>query len=69
MYLVAGYDDLPIAEHFIPALTTIHQPRRALGRLAAETLLALLNKETIDAVQVIDPWLMARDSTSAYLEP
>lgn len=63
---VVGYDDLLIAEHFIPALTTVHQPRRALGRIAAKTLLASLRQEKIEQVQVIDPWLIVRDSTTPY---
>ncbi|MFI5913028.1 LacI family DNA-binding transcriptional regulator [Dactylosporangium sp. NPDC051541] len=37
---VVGYDDLPFAAHVRPALTTIARPIRALGRVAAELLLA-----------------------------
>ena len=36
---VVGYDDIDIAERFIPALTTVWQPRFELGRAVAEMLL------------------------------
>jgi LacI family transcriptional regulator, repressor for deo operon, udp, cdd, tsx, nupC, and nupG len=37
---VVGFDDIEFARYFDPALTTMHQPRAELGRLAAESLLA-----------------------------
>jgi DNA-binding LacI/PurR family transcriptional regulator len=36
---VVGYDDLPIADYVEPALTTVHQPMREVGALAAGLLL------------------------------
>lgn len=36
---VVGFDDLEITAHFIPPLTTIHQPRVEIGRAAARMLL------------------------------
>lgn len=39
---VIGYDDVPAAAWTAPALTTVHQPIREKGRLAAERLVALL---------------------------
>jgi LacI family transcriptional regulator len=36
---VVGFDDLDIALHTEPALTTVHQPFREMGRTAAEMLL------------------------------
>jgi DNA-binding LacI/PurR family transcriptional regulator len=32
---VVGYDDLPIADYVEPALTTVHQPMREVGAVAA----------------------------------
>ena len=40
---VLGFDDLPIAMHTDPKLTTIHQPVQALGREAARMLIELLD--------------------------
>lgn len=39
---VTGFDDIEIAGRFIPALTTVRQPREALGREAARLLVAAL---------------------------
>ena len=39
---VVGFDDLEISERFIPALTTVRQPRAAIGEAAATMLLALM---------------------------
>ncbi len=36
---VVGFDDLEISAHFVPPLTTIHQPRVTIGRAAARMLL------------------------------
>jgi LacI family repressor for deo operon, udp, cdd, tsx, nupC, and nupG len=36
---VVGFDDLPYAAFFDPALTTVSQPRRRFGELAADALI------------------------------
>lgn len=36
---VVGFDDIPFAAVFNPRLTTIHQPRREMGRVAAGLLI------------------------------
>lgn len=61
---VVGYDDLQVSKYFIPALTTVHQPRRALGVLAAHTLLDLIKNQDSDQLKPIEPWLVVRDSTT-----
>jgi len=61
---VVGFDDLQVAQYFVPALTTIHQPRRKLGVLAAKTLLALIKKQDASLPEPIEPWLVVRDSTA-----
>lgn len=43
---VCGVDDLDIASVSEPPLTTIHQPRRAMGVRAMQILLALMEHET-----------------------
>ncbi|MFC4063638.1 LacI family DNA-binding transcriptional regulator [Actinoplanes subglobosus] len=42
---VVGFDDLPVAVHTDPKLTTVHQPVQALGRDAARMLVDLLDGE------------------------
>jgi LacI family transcriptional regulator len=37
---VVGFDDIPMAAHSTPPLTTVHQPMREMGEAAARTLLA-----------------------------
>jgi len=39
---VVGFDDIPLARHLSPTLTTVRQPSRQLGAVAVETLVALL---------------------------
>jgi DNA-binding LacI/PurR family transcriptional regulator len=41
---VVGYDDLPIADYVEPALTTVHQPMREVGAVAAGLLLDQLER-------------------------
>jgi LacI family transcriptional regulator, gluconate utilization system Gnt-I transcriptional repressor len=50
---VAGFDDLPIAEEVVPALTTVRIPRRRIGETAAELILARLAGQAV-ATPVID---------------
>ncbi|MET8153221.1 LacI family DNA-binding transcriptional regulator [Actinoplanes sp. NPDC049668] len=40
---VVGFDDLPVAVHTEPKLSTVHQPVQALGREAARMLTELLD--------------------------
>lgn len=62
---VVGFDDIDVAQHYIPALTTIHQPRRAVGSSAARHLLALIDGRSPDnRLSRIDPWLVVRESTA-----
>eukprot|EP00903_Cladosiphon_okamuranus_P002314 g2312.t1 len=62
---VVGYDDIDIAGHFVPPLTSVHQPRRAVGEQAAQLLLGLLQggQPTTTNVQ-LEPWLAVRKSTA-----
>ncbi len=63
---VVGFDDIDIAGHFVPPLTTIHQPRRAVGEQAATLLLDLLQGARPEAgVIQLEPWLVVRKSTAA----
>lgn len=41
---VVGFDDLAVAAHYQPPLTTMRQPREAMGRMAAEALIDLIER-------------------------
>lgn len=41
---VVGFDDLAVAAHYAPPLTTMRQPRETLGRMAAESLIDILEQ-------------------------
>ncbi len=44
---VVGFDDIEIASRFIPALTTIRQPRIEIGAIAAEILLRRISGDEL----------------------
>ena len=58
---VVGFDDVPIAEVFEPALTTVAQPMLALGAAAVDLLLSRLAGES-PAHQVLAHRLVLRES-------
>jgi DNA-binding LacI/PurR family transcriptional regulator len=63
---VVGFDDIYEAAYHIPALTTIKQPLRRMGMLAAETLVQRISEpatETAPFLQV-EPELIVRESTT-----
>jgi len=63
---VVGFDDIEISGHFIPTLTTIHQPRIAIGEAAARMLIARIAGDTPEATSVRLPvGLVTRDSTAS----
>ncbi|MEV4561214.1 LacI family DNA-binding transcriptional regulator [Kitasatospora sp. NPDC049285] len=60
---VVGFDDLPLARSTDPALTTVRQPMRAMGRAAATLLLAELGGTPIpDEPLIIPTDLVRRES-------
>lgn len=52
---VVGFDDLPLAAHTEPPLTTVRQPMRQMGETAARLLLAGLGGRTLSAAPVVLP--------------
>lgn len=69
---VVGFDDIEIAAHFIPPLTTIRQPRAMIGERAAEMLIGRIQeaepRQTGDAASASDTLpleLVVRGSTGA----
>ncbi len=61
---VIGYDDILSACYHVPSMTTIRQPLKKMGSLAAEMLLKKLSGEEAPALLKVEPELIARESTS-----
>lgn len=61
---VAGFDDLFFAPLLNPPLTTIHQPRQEIGRMAMKLLLALLQGKPAERTVRIKGELILRGSTA-----
>lgn len=63
---VMGFDDIELTGHVAPPLTTIRQPRLAIGRIAAERLLGRIESGATEAEDIILPVeLIIRASTAA----
>ncbi|MDA8063081.1 MAG: LacI family DNA-binding transcriptional regulator [Actinomycetota bacterium] len=52
---VTGFDDIGLARHLDPALTTVHQPMRELGERGVELLLARLEDPSSSPKSVLLP--------------
>ena len=67
---VLGFDDITAAAMHHPPLTTIHQPLRNMGQVAASTLLSLIRNEFPhphpEAITVY-PKLVVRKSTAPHI--
>jgi LacI family transcriptional regulator len=63
---VVGYDDLPVAAYVDPSLTTIHQPMREVGELAARLLLEKItgDEPMPSSPHLLPARLVVRDSTA-----
>ncbi|HYU84824.1 MAG TPA: LacI family DNA-binding transcriptional regulator [Kribbellaceae bacterium] len=62
---VVGFDDLPEAAYFWPALTTVSQQFSTLGRRAVELALRALAGEPEPGTGLVEPELVVRASTAA----
>lgn len=58
---VIGYDDMPGAASFVPALTSVHQDLRDGGKLLGRKMLALLRGEPV-ASEMMPTMLVARQT-------
>jgi LacI family transcriptional regulator len=62
---VVGFDDTPEAEAAYPALTTVHQPLRELGRMAVSQLVRLMDSHQFEPLHVaLATRLVVRSSTA-----
>ena len=61
---VVGFDDVPQAEFYWPALTTVAQDFSELGRRALSVALAAVRGDDGTTVDLIEPLLLIRSSTA-----
>jgi LacI family transcriptional regulator len=61
---VVGFDDIPLARHFDPPLTTIRLPARALGAAAGRELVERLAGRAGIGRRLLATELIVRDSTA-----
>jgi DNA-binding LacI/PurR family transcriptional regulator len=63
---VVGFDDIQNAAYQNPGLTTVRQPLREMGELAARNLLRrLAGEESLPQTLTVEPQLVVRGSTAA----
>jgi LacI family transcriptional regulator len=59
---VFGFDDTPLSRHVFPALSTVHQPTRDLGRIATLELLARIRNPADGSMRHMPYTLKLRES-------
>lgn len=58
-----GFDDIDMAEHLVPALTTVRVNKEVLGSVAVKRLLSLMSQpDPISVSSTVDVELIVRDS-------
>ena len=63
---VVGFDDIALSHEVVPALTTVHVPRKTMGITAVQRLLSSLQGKENPFIKVIVPTnLVVRSSTAA----
>ncbi len=63
---ITGFDDIPLAEHAHPSLTTLHQPIYDIGRQICDMLIRLIQGEELARRHVLlKPELIVRESSGA----
>ena len=66
---VVGFDDVVSAMFCMPSLTTVRQPLKKMGRIAAETLLARIEDPgEVQGEIAVEPELVVRKSTARALQ-
>lgn len=62
---MTGFDDVPLARHINPPLTTVRQPHREKGRLAGQRLVALLGSSNAEPEHLLPYTFVQRESTAS----
>lgn len=60
---VMGIDDIQLAAFISPRLTTVRQPLKVMGEMAASTLLQRIDGVEVAEETVVEPELVVREST------
>jgi LacI family transcriptional regulator len=66
---IIGFDDLELAHHLEPGITTVRVPTDAMWRAAGDRLLGLIRGQTVARVTAIDVDLVVRGSTAPAPAP
>jgi LacI family transcriptional regulator len=67
---ITGFDDIPLAEHANPPLTTVNQPIYEIGMQVCAMLIKILRQEAIPQMQcILRPNLVIRRSCGAGSPP
>ncbi|HKE67179.1 MAG TPA: LacI family DNA-binding transcriptional regulator [Micromonosporaceae bacterium] len=61
---VVGFDDMPEAEYFLPALTTVRQDFNEVGRCGLRTMLEMIDGSEVAAETRVTPTLVVRASSA-----
>lgn len=62
---IVGFDDLEMARHIQPALTTLHVPTQTLWHAVADRVIAALEQAPVQVATEVDVELVVRESTGA----
>jgi LacI family transcriptional regulator len=64
---LVGFDDIAESAHLVPPLTTVRLPMHAMGAMAVERLVELMEKaDTIPTKTILYTELVVRESSGAY---
>lgn len=66
---VVGFDDIHEAAYHLPSLTTVRQPLRKMGQMAAQTVIERIEgKESYPDTISVEPELVLRESTTVVCQ-
>jgi LacI family transcriptional regulator len=65
---VVGFDDIRLASHWYPSLTTLRQPLRRIGSVATQILTATITGQEVERQVIFEPELIVRHSTGPVKE-
>lgn len=66
---VVGFDDISLADHWQPSLTTIAQPFRKIGFALMQALFAVISGAKETPMTMVEPKLIVRQSTGPVIKP